>query len=248
MLRSDEGLAGTGELQVSSSNSAADRGDDSHTPHSDSTAAALCRICAKRKAQCDGLCGGCRLTAISEARAGRQIPADVVAELRFAFTGNKAEVSANLDRLAARTGISRERLRKSAYRRGFRAIGQRRAWTAAEVAYLEDALGSLSVACIARNLGRSRCSIEHKASELKRSLRRTDGYNITNLCDVFGVSPCRVKRWLGRGLLGKAHGQAGREIRVTEENVLRFTRLHPGEYDLGRVDQVWFKALFFGRV
>jgi hypothetical protein len=65
---------------------------------------------------------------------------------------------------------------------------------------------------------------------------------------VFGVSGERVKRWLGRGLLGKAHCGVGHEVRFTEENIARFIRLYPGEYDLSRVDQAWYKALVFGRV
>ncbi len=248
MLRSDEGLAET-ELQVSS-NSDADRGDGPQTPNPDATAAPLCRTCATWKAQRDGLCSACRLTALNVARASVVIPPTLIKELRLAYAGNSKAVSANLDRIAQRTGIPRRRLRSFAYHQGFRATGQRRQWTAEEIEYLGENLGSVSVRYMARKLGRSASAVKHKASELQRSARLTSGYNISNLCDVFGVSDERVKRWIGRGLLGKAHGGAGRgcETRITEENVIRFIKLYPSEYDLGRVEQAWYKALVFGRV
>jgi hypothetical protein len=76
----------------------------------------------------------------------------------------------------------------------------------------------------------------------------SEGYNISDLCECFGLSHTRIESWVRRGLLGKAHGHGGHggNIRLTESNVVRFIRRYPHEYDLGRVDEIWFKSVVFG--
>ena len=68
-----------------------------------------------------------------------------------------------------------------------------------------------------------------------------EGYTMTDLQIVFGENARKVRRWMERGLLGKVHESSGK--RVTEANVIRFLRNHPAEYDLRRVDQLWFRAM-----
>ena len=60
----------------------------------------------------------------------------------------------------------------------------------------------------------------------------------------------RIESWARRGLLGKPHGHGGHggNIRFAEANVVRFIRRYPSEYNLGRVDETWFKAMVFGRL
>jgi hypothetical protein len=71
------------------------------------------------------------------------------------------------------------------------------------------------------------------------------GYDLMILRNIFGCQRRKIKSWLDRGLLGKPY-RAGRQLRVTDGNLLRFIRKYPHEYDLARVDQVWFKAMVFG--
>jgi hypothetical protein len=114
--------------------------------------------------------------------------------------------------------------------------------------YLREKRGTVSVTQIARNLGRSIKSVRVKAEKLNLSIRVAEGYNVSDLSEVFGVHHGRIESWAKRGLLGKAHGHGGHggNIRFTESRVVRFIRRHPHEYDLSRVDQTWFKAMMFG--
>lgn len=181
-------------------------------------------------------------------RIHQPLPPHVLEELRAAYVGGLREVSANLNRIAAQTGIPKKRLQYHARRHGWHCQTERRPWKPAELEYLQEKLGSVSLTQIARGLKRSVISIQVKAMRLKRSLRLTAGYNVSNLADVFGVHHTRVESWARRGLLGKQHGRTGHggNIRFTEANVIRFIRSHACEYDLGRVDQTWFKSMVFG--
>ena len=100
---------------------------------------------------------------------------------------------------------------------------------------------------IARRLRRSVTSVAVHAHAQKLSVRISDGYCIRTLCEVFGVRYGRVEGWIRRGLLGKAqHGGQGGMVWFPAANVIRFIRKHPSEYELARVDEVWFKAVIFG--
>jgi hypothetical protein len=213
--------------------------------------AKICTSCPSPKPGRDGLCAACRLAKYRAQRvSGPPITPSVLQELRLAYVGTTREVSANLNRLAARTGISKQRLKYAAGKHGWRTHAEHRRWTTEEIAYLEENLGSVSVSHIARRLRRSFRSVQCAAGKLERSLRLTDGYNVSDLCEVFGLNHTRIEGWMRRGLLGKAHGHGGHggNIRFSEANVVRFIRQHPGEYDLSRVDQTWFKAMVFARL
>jgi len=157
-------------------------------------------------------------------------------------------VSANLNRIAARTRIPKQRLKDEARKRGWRCQTERRPWTAAEVEYLQEKLGALSAIRIARDLHRSVASIQVQAGRMQRSLRVSEGYNVSDLAEVFGVAHGRIESWARRGLLGRpaGHGGHGGNIRFATVNILRFIKAHASEYDLNRVDQSWFKGMLFG--
>lgn len=72
-----------------------------------------------------------------------------------------------------------------------------------------------------------------------------EGYNLGDLCTVLGVHYSTARGWMRRGLLGNAR-QAD-SLRVSDSDVARFIRECAHEYDLRRVDQVWFKSMAFGR-
>lgn len=192
-----------------------------------------------------------RAFAAERASALPPIPQEIITELSLVYTtANRWEIAASLNRISCRTGIPRQRLKRAMYLRGYRTHAESRPWSEAELAYLDDSLGAVSVAQIARRLKRSRAAVYSKAGMLERSTRLMEGYDLETLCRCFGLSFSRVKSWTRRGLLGKAHGQSrlGEQVRFSEASVFDFIRNYPHEYDLGRVDQLWFKSVLFGRL
>jgi hypothetical protein len=176
------------------------------------------------------------------------LPPQVVEELHLAYVGTVREVSANLNRIVARTGIPRTRLKYEARKRGWRCQADRRPWNPEEVDHLEEKLGTVSITRIAHDLKRSVVSVRVKAAKLGLSIRLSEGYNVSDLAECFGVHHSRIESWVRRGLLGSPHGHGGHggDIRFAEKNIVRFIRRRPHEYNLGRVDETWFKATVFG--
>ena len=167
---------------------------------------------------------------------------DLTDELKRAYLGDKAQLTAALTRLVMRTGWPRAAIQRQAVRLGL-TRHVRRAWTPAETAYLEENLGVVSLSGMARHLHRSRAAVSSKGEKMGLSRRAQQGYNITDLTRVFGVAATTVRRWMDRGLFGPVKDWSGQ--RVTEEAVIAFIRQHHAEYDLRRVDQVWYKAMVF---
>jgi len=130
-------------------------------------------------------------------------------------------------------------------RLGVRTHGRRRRWTPEDVQYLEESVGSISLTGMAKRLGRTPGSVRAKIEALQLSRRVREGYTLSDLCLVFGVPADKGRAWLRRGLLGTVH--ANGSLRVKAQAVDRFIREYPGEYDLRRVDQMWFKGMVFGR-
>lgn len=207
---------------------------------------AACTQCGERKGQRDGLCGACRLSAL--ARAGRKyhFTPELREELRAAYLLTKYHRARAIDRLVARARWPRHAFQAEAIRLGL-PTHHCRPWKAEEEAYLQETAGRVSAKQIALRLGRSVPSVESRIDRLRISRRdRREGYNVQDLCEVFGATFGTVKGWMRRGLLGKVHEVGG--LRVNEAGVRRFVRTYPHEYDLRRVDQVWFKSVVFGRL
>lgn len=174
------------------------------------------------------------------------LPPQILQELRLAYVGNKRELSANLTRIVARSGIPRSRLKHEAWRRGW-CSKTGRAWKPEELEYLTQNFGVVPVKQIARFLKRGAVSVQMKAAELNCAGRFAGGYSVPDLCQCFGLPRGRIEGWVRRGLLGKARGGAASgEVRSSEASLVRFIRLNPSEYDLTRLNQVWFKAMIFG--
>jgi len=72
-------------------------------------------------------------------------------------------------------------------------------------------------------------------------------YTVADLCELFGESAKAVRGWIDRGLLGKPMRSA-RELRFSERAVRRFIRDHPSEYNLARVNCLWFVMILFPEV
>ncbi len=126
---------------------------------------------------------------------------------------------------------------QEAQRLGIAIEDRRPRWTAAEDRELMLGLGSVTIATLARRLGRTRESVEGRARKLEMSWRVRDGFDQQGLAACFGVMPVKVSQWLQDGLLHLSEG------RISEREVARFIRRHPDAYDLRRVDQLWFKSI-----
>jgi hypothetical protein len=185
---------------------------------------------------------------MAKARRRRPEPSpELLADLRKVYTGSARQISAKLKRLSRQCGWPVPYLTSEARIRGWRVMGERRPWTDQDEIRLRQYAGSASVQTIARKLRRSVSSVANEARRLELSMRIADGYSIRTLSEVFGVHHLRVEGWIKRGLLGKArHGGQGGMTWFPAASVSRFIRKHPSEYDLGRIDQVWFKSMLFG--
>lgn len=184
-------------------------------------------------------------------KSRRKLPplsSQILEELHLAYIGNRFEVSANLDRISTRAEIPKWVLKYEARKRGWRCVTSSRPWLPQEVRHLKEKLGCDSGRRIARDLNRTWLSVQVKAEELKLLDRVSQGYNIADLCECFGLHQARIERWARRGLLGKPerHGDDSGDLRFTTSQVVRFARRHPHEYDLCRVNEAWFKALVLG--
>jgi hypothetical protein len=122
-------------------------------------------------------------------------------------------------------------------------IARRRSapWTQEEIQKLERWAGDKSIAFMMRTLHRSHSSITNKLVEMKLRYQLQDGYTASDLMKAFGLGYYSVERWFQEGLL-KPSPDTGR---VSERDVIRFIKLHPEQYCLKRVDQVWFKGMLF---
>ena len=64
---------------------------------------AKCAQCGATKAGRDKLCNSCRLRALNESRRKYVWTYELVSELRAAYSGRRAEVTARLDQLQGKT-------------------------------------------------------------------------------------------------------------------------------------------------
>ena len=198
-----------------------------------------CIECHLREPGEGGICNACKAAKPFRFTRKYTVTPEILEEIRLAYTGGRNEVAAKLRKLSERTGIPTQTLKDTANGHGWYCCSRRRRWSPQDDMYLRERLGVFSITSIARRLNRSRASVEWRARQFDLSVRITEGYT------VFGVNDGTVRRWIDRGLFGKAH-QHGRAVRLTEANVVRFIRTYPHEYNLRRVDQVWLKGMLFG--
>jgi len=188
-----------------------------------------------------------RIAQLAEARRKYRWTPELRELLREVYRGrNKRALTAGIDKLCSITGWKRWAVIDEAIRLGITTSDHRRIWAAAEIAYLEERASAKSASNIARAMGRSIASVKGRARKLELSLRLREGYTLADLQRVFGVSDGRAAGWVRRGLFGHAQRAAG--VRVSEASVARFLRKFPGEYELRRVDEDWYKAMLFGRL
>jgi hypothetical protein len=155
-----------------------------------------------------------------------------------------------LNRMIRMTGLPRWYIKRQAARLGLTMHMDRRPWTRTELDRLENMVGQVSSATIAKRLGRPESSVVNKLKRLSISRRVRDGYTMRELELCLGEDHHKITKWIQNGWLQdrlqgtRRRGKSGNDIhRIYEEDVVEFIRNHPQEINLGKVDQTWFLDL-----
>lgn len=200
-----------------------------------------CRGCGGHKGcPADRLCHSCRMKSRAPANKKFFWTAEMDERLRRLYRGahNRKELIAGLDHFRRLCGFPRSAITARAAELSLsRPTG--RPWTELEIERLRDAVGSRSEAAIARSLGRSYYAVKGRLARLRISGRRSEGYTQQDLEFLLGVGHKRIQTWISRNWIQVRDG------RVPEHSVAQFLQRHPEEYQLGRVDEAWFKGLVF---
>lgn len=125
-------------------------------------------------------------------------------------------------------------------------------WSEAEVAYLEQWLHRRNITVIARHLGRTTTAAALKAKRLGLN-KSNEGYTERQCAIGFGVDESTVGRWIRGGKLkaalrgtNRTEAQGGDMVLITDDNIKAFVRRCPTEFDLRKVDQLWFLGIILG--
>jgi hypothetical protein len=122
----------------------------------------------------------------------------------------------------------------------------RKPWTAEEESFLWTHCGTRTVTWMARQLKRSVNSVAVKIKAMRLRRRISEGYTATELTECFGVDHRVIERWARAGWLRVQ--TRGYELErdawaVTDAAILEFIEEHPTDFDLRRVNQIWFMDL-----
>jgi hypothetical protein len=214
--------------------------------------ARLCRVCTQRPVvgryahHCD-VC----LSRIRRRKPRYPFTPERQAYLRTHYAPSEAGCVA---RVAAALQVPAWRVKRWAAELGLAVITPKAPdWTPAEVAFLEEHVGTRTVGWIAKRLGRTVTAVAVKSKRLGIDRRECrDWYTVTTLALAMGVDTHVGSRWIRQGLLPATPlGQARDDGRpamfsITVPAVRRFLQQHPTAYSLAKVDQVWFLDLVFG--
>ena len=159
-----------------------------------------------------------------------------------------------LNRMIRQTGLPRWYIKRQAARLGLTMHMDRRLWTRAELEVLENLVGRVSSATIAKRLHRPESSVVNKLKCLGTSRRVRDGYTMRELEICLGEDHHKIARWIENGWLQdclqgtRRHDGNGKDIhRIREKDILNFIRNHPQEINLGKVDKTWFLDLVLSK-
>lgn len=200
-----------------------------------------CTNClSKTAAPKDRLCKSCRCVSMRPQK--HTWNAEQEAELKTVYATsahNRGELTKALNRFVAKHRIPRPIVAWKAGQLGVR-MDNRNPWTDREKTFVREHAGAVTAKEIARILGRSNDSVITQMERMELSRRVSDGYALTQICEVFGVSFSLATKWVERGWL-----RIGKNGRIPETSVMRLLKTQPQSYDLRRVDQTWFKGMVF---
>lgn len=172
------------------------------------------------------------------------------AYLRAQYFGGLNRRFRVLNRMIRFIGLPRWYIKRQAARLGLTMHMDRKPWTRAQLDVLDDLVGRVSAATIAKRLHRPVSSVTNKLKRLQISRRVRDGYTMRDLELCLGEDHHKIGGWIKNGWLKdrlqgtRRHDGNGRDIhRIRETDILDFLRNHPQEINLGKVDQTWFLDL-----
>lgn len=152
-----------------------------------------------------------------------------------------------LNRMIRMTGLPRWYIKRQAARLGLTMHMDRRPWTPVELDRLENMVGRVSSATIAKRLRRPESSVVNKLKRMGTSRRVRDGYTMRELELCLGEDHHKIAKWIQNGWLQdrlqgtRRHNGNGNDThRIRETDIVDFIKQHPQEINLGKVDQVWF--------
>lgn len=187
----------------------------------------------------DGLCHRCRVTGRPNPNKRFCWTADLDTALTRAYRARtRRELSSNLNYMQRLSGFTRGVILSRAADLGL-SFAVRRPWSEAEMESLREELGTSSKSQIAKRMGRTYYSVKAQVSKMVLSSRVTADYSQQDVQQLFGVGRKRVYQWVRNGWLQLLND------RITEKSLERFLRQHPGEYQLSRIDEAWFKGMLF---
>jgi hypothetical protein len=155
-----------------------------------------------------------------------------------------------LNRMIRLTSLPRWYIKRQAARLGLTMHIDRKPWTRTELNVLDDLVGRVSVATIAKRLHCPMSSVTNRLKRMQISRRVREGYTMRDLELCLGEDHHKIAAWIKNGWLQdrlqgtRRHDGNGRDIhRIREVDILNFIRSHPQEICLGKVDQTWFLDL-----
>jgi hypothetical protein len=173
------------------------------------------------------------------------------AYMRAHYYGGLHQRGRVIDALVRQTGFPRWYIKRQACRLGLTMHQDRRPWTQQELDILDDLMGKVSAATIAKRLKRTEASVVMKIKALGHSRRVREGYTMRDLEECFGEDHHKIQKWITKAWLRdrlqgiQRQDGNGRDIhRFREKDILAFIKRHPEEINLCKVDSVWFLDLF----
>ncbi|MEW6210160.1 MAG: helix-turn-helix domain-containing protein [Acidobacteriota bacterium] len=145
--------------------------------------------------------------------------------------------------LARKIGWPRHTLQKRARELRLTRPTDDRAWSEREIAILERFawMSTERIQMRLRTAGFERTcnAIKIKLSHL--SLRQNTPFMSANqLSECFGVDRSTILRWIRHGYLKARYEEERQKWLIHENDVRRFVVSHPVEFDIRKVDQLWF--------
>lgn len=148
-----------------------------------------------------------------------------------------------LDELQQRLSVPRYIVKRWASQLGVTYGPGRKRWKPEDVEYLEKHFQRDRAEGIAKRLGYTVEAVRNKAYSLDLTQRHDEGYTLAAVCDGFGVTHGTAKRWIDQGWLKgerRLNHASNDPWTFTPENIRAFIRDHPLDFNLKRVDQLWF--------
>ena len=151
------------------------------------------------------------------------------ADLKAQYFGGLNRRFRVLNRMIRLTGLPRWYIKRQAARLGLTMHTDRKPWTRSELDVLDDLVGRVSAATIAKRLHRPVSSVVNKLKRMRISRRVRNGYTMRDLELCLGEDHHKVSGWIKNGWLQdrlqgtRRHEGNGRDIhRIREKDVLDF--------------------------